>query len=153
MLNIGDSAPDFCLVDDNGVHRRLSDFEGKKKVIYFYPRDNTPGCTTEACSFRDNYETILATGAVVIGISGDSVKSHANFKTKYDLPFYLLSDPNKEVIKAYQAWGKKKMYGREYEGIMRCTYITDENNRIIAVFPKVKPSSHVKEILDFLSNK
>ncbi|AEJ60372.1 alkyl hydroperoxide reductase/ Thiol specific antioxidant/ Mal allergen [Spirochaeta thermophila DSM 6578] len=151
MLREGEKAPDFALPDDNGEVRRLSDFTGKKKVIYFYPKDNTPGCTEEACGFRDTYETILATGAIVIGISPDSVRSHASFKTKYDLPFFLLSDPEKKVIRAYEALTTRKVKGEEKARVRRCTYIIDEHDVIRAVFPDVRPEEHAREVLEILS--
>jgi thioredoxin-dependent peroxiredoxin len=150
MLKEGEKAPDFHLEDDKGNTIRLSDFAGKKVVIYFYPKDNTPGCTKEACSFRDVYDEILEKGAVVIGISADSVKSHGNFRNKYSLPFYLLSDPGKEVIQAYGAWGEKKMYGKTYMGIIRSTFILGEDGKVIKVFPKVTPKEHGKEVLENL---
>ncbi|MBN2737622.1 MAG: thioredoxin-dependent thiol peroxidase [Spirochaetales bacterium] len=147
MLKQGDKAPDFQLEDDRGEKLTLKQFKGKKVVIYFYPKDNTPGCTTEACGLRDVYDDILAKGAVVVGVSADSVKSHGNFKSKYELPFYLLSDPEKNMIKAYGAWGEKKMYGKSYEGILRSTFIVDEKGMVIKVFPKVSPKNHPEEIL------
>ena len=150
MLAEGTQAPDFTLTDDQGNEVSLSDFAGKKVVIYFYPKDNTPGCTKEACSFRDNYEDILAKGAVVLGVSADSTKSHQNFKTKYELPFYLLSDPEQEMIKAYGAWGEKQMYGKTYEGILRSTVIVDEEGNVAKVFAKVKPAEHGTEVLGYL---
>ena len=144
MLNEGDRAPDINLSDESGNMVMLDDFKGKKKVVYFYPKDDTPGCTKEACSFRDEYDAILEKGAVVIGISADSAGSHEKFKNKYDLPFYLLSDPEKIVIKGFGAWGEKKAYGKTHEGIMRYTFILDENNTVIKAFPKVKPDEHGK---------
>ena len=150
MLNEGDRAPDINLSDESGNLVTLDDFKGKKKVVYFYPKDDTPGCTKEACSFRDEYDAILEKGAVVIGISADSEGSHEKFKNKYGLPFYLLSDPEKIVIKGFGAWGEKKAYGKTREGIMRYTFILDENNTIIKAFPKVKPDEHGKEVLALL---
>ena len=150
MVEEGTIMEDFSLQDSEGKDVSLSDFSGKKVVVYFYPKDNTPGCTREACSFRDNYDAILERGAVVLGISADSVKSHGNFKKKYDLPFILLSDPDKTVLKRFGAWGEKKMYGKSYEGILRSTFILDENRKVLKVFPKVSPADHGTEILEYL---
>ena len=150
MLKDGDKAPDFTLENAEGEKVSLGDFQGKTVVVYFYPKDNTPGCTKEACGFRDIYNEILARGAVVIGISADSVKSHANFKTKFDLPFHLLSDPDQSVIKAFGAWGVKRMYGKEYEGLIRCTFVVGGDGVIIKVFPKVKTAEHAAEVLELL---
>ena len=147
MLKEGDKAPAFTLKNAENESISLIDFTGKTVVVYFYPRDNTPGCTKEACGFRDIYDEILARGVVVLGISADSVKSHARFKEKFDLPFHLLSDPEKEVIKGFGAWGMKKNYGKEYEGLIRSTFIIDGNGTVIKVFPKVKPAEHATEIL------
>lgn len=138
MLEEGAIAPDFTLEADGGREVSLSHYRGKKVVLYFYPKDNTPGCTTEACNFRDGYSQIIAAGAVVLGVSPDSVKSHAKFKLKLDLPFALLSDPDHKVAEMYGAWGEKKMYGRAYMGIIRSTFIIDEAGQIIKVFPKVR---------------
>lgn len=150
MIEEGTKAPDFTLKNAEGETVSLSQFEGKKVVVYFYPKDNTPGCTKEACSFRDEYDAILEKGAVVIGISADSEKSHANFKKKYDLPFHLVSDPQQVAIKAFGAWGEKKMYGKTYEGILRSTFVIDEKGNVIKVFPKVKPAEHAKEVMEYL---
>ena len=150
MLAEGTKAPDFTLPDESGNDVSLSAFRGRKVVLYFYPKDNTPGCTTEACSFRDIYDEILALGAVVIGMSADSQKSHTNFKNKFGLPFYLLSDPDKEVLELYEAMGEKKMYGKVYRGILRSTYIIDEEGIIVKAYPKVKPNEHAREVLDVL---
>lgn len=150
MLNVGDKAPDFTLKDGEGKDVTLSSFLGKKIVLYFYPKDNTPGCTTEACAFRDVYDYILAKGAVVIGISGDSSVSHKKFAEKFNLPFYLLSDPDRKVLESYSAIGEKKLYGKVFMGILRMTYIIDEKGIIMKAFPKVSPKEHAKEILDSL---
>ena len=150
MLKEGDIAPDFSLISDEGKDIKLSDFRGKKVVLYFYPKDNTPGCTKEACSFRDVYNDILLKGAVVIGISIDPPKSHKKFKEKFVLPFYLLSDPDHKVIEMYGQWVKKSMYGKEYFGTNRTTFIIDENGKIIKIFDKVKPDEHGKEVLNLL---
>ena len=147
MVQEGDTIKSFTLPDDTGKQVSLDDFAGKKKVVYFYPKDDTPGCTKEACGFRDAYDEILAKGAVVIGISADSVQSHEKFKRKFDLPFYLLADEDKAVIEQFGAWGEKKMYGKTYEGIMRYTFILDENNVVKKAYPKVKPEEHAAEIL------
>ena len=151
MLKVGDKAPDFILKNEQNQDVTLSDFIGKKVVIYFYPKDNTPGCTKEACSFRDVYDDILEAGAVVIGISKDNASSHENFKDKHNLPFYLLSDPNNTVIEAYGAWQEKKMFGKTYMGILRSTFIIDENGNIIKLYPKVKIDTHAEEVLKALS--
>lgn len=150
MLKVGDIAPDFGLKDAEGNMITLSDFKGKKVVLYFYPKDNTPGCTKEACSFRDVYDDILAAGAVVMGVSPDSTASHQKFRNKQNLPFYLLSDEDHKVAESFGAWGEKKMYGKTYMGIIRSTFIIDEAGKIIKVFPKVKPEDHGAEILNAL---
>ena len=147
MLEVGLKAPDFTLQDQEGKNISLKDFLGKKVVIYFYPKDNTPGCTKQACSFRDVYDDILGAGAVVLGISKDSVKSHVNFATKFDLPFHLLSDTELEVIKSYDAWVEKSMYGKTYMGIARVTYIVDEQGIISSTFVKVKTATHGEDVL------
>ncbi len=147
MITEGQVIKDFRLPDDSGKLVSLSDFPGKKKVIYFYPKDDTPGCTTEACSFRDAYDQILAKGAVVIGISKDSSDSHSKFKKKYSLPFYLLSDENRAVIDQFGAWGEKQNSGKTYEGILRATFVLDEKNKVVKAFPAVKPEGHATEIL------
>lgn len=150
MLSIGDRAPDFKINDDKGNPIALSDFKGKKVVLYFYPKDNTPGCTTEACGLRDVYDEILDLGAVVLGVSKDSESSHTKFKEKFNLPFHLLADVDNEIIEPYGAWGEKKMYGKSYMGINRITYIIDENGKITHVWPKVKPADHAAEVLEAL---
>lgn len=147
MVETGTKIANFTLKNEEGREISLADFRGKKVVVYFYPKDNTPGCTKEACAFRDNYDAILAKGAVVLGISADSVKSHGNFKSKFDLPFHLLSDPEKGVIKAFGAWGEKQMYGKSYEGILRSTFILDGEGTVMKVYPTVKPAEHAAEIL------
>ncbi|MDA8218816.1 MAG: thioredoxin-dependent thiol peroxidase, partial [Dehalococcoidales bacterium] len=129
----------------------LSDYRGKKVVVYFYPKDNTPGCTTEACNFRDDYSEIVAAGAAVLGISPDPVKSHVGFKLKFSLPFALLSDPDHTVAQQYGAWGEKKRYGRTYDGIIRSTVVVDEKGKILKVFPDVKVKEHSKEVLAALA--
>jgi len=151
MLKEGDKAPDFILKNEQNQDINLNDFKGKKVVLYFYPKDNTPGCTKEACSFRDAYDDILEAGAVVIGISKDNTSSHEKFKNKHNLPFYLLSDLDNSVIEAYGAWQEKKMYGKTFMGIVRSTFIIDENGIIIKIYPKVKIGTHVEEVLKVLT--
>jgi peroxiredoxin Q/BCP len=150
MLKEGDTAPRFELNDASGQKVSLDQFAGRKVVLYFYPKDDTPGCTAESCSFRDNYEAILSRGAVVVGISADSEASHSRFARKHDLPFHLLSDPDKKVISAFGAWGEKTMYGKTYEGIIRSTFLIDEDGTIIRVWPKVTPKDHAKAVLESL---
>ncbi len=147
MLQEGTIAPDFTLLTDGGGEVTLSDYRGKKVVLYFYPKDDTPGCTTEACNFRDDHSQIVAAGAAVLGVSPDSVKSHNKFKLKYQLPFALLSDPDHRVAEMYGAWGEKKMYGKSYMGILRSTFVIDEEGKILKVFPKVEPREHSQEVL------
>lgn len=140
-------APDFSLPDETGTVRSLSDYRGSWMVVYFYPKDDTPGCTIEACSFRDNLARLTSLGVAVIGISKDSVKSHRKFADKFSLPFPLLSDESKETIKAFGAWGKKKFMGREFEGILRNTYVIDPEGEIRKTYEKIDPKTHVDEIL------
>jgi peroxiredoxin Q/BCP len=146
----GSKAPAFKLADDSGKTVSLSDFKGKKVVLYFYPKDSTPGCTTEACDFRDNLNRLGKSGAVVLGVSADSVASHKKFKEKQGLNFPLLSDPDRSAIEAYGVWQEKSLYGRKFMGIVRSTFIIDENGRIAKVFPKVKVTGHVDEVLSAL---
>lgn len=143
----GKPAPDFELLDESGKMVRLSDFRGKPVVLYFYPKDDTPGCTKEACGFRDNYMAYQEKGVVILGVSPDSPRSHAKFKAKYHLPFTLLSDPKREVIETFGVWGKKKFMGREYEGVLRTTFLIDREGLIRKVFENVKPAEHSAEIL------
>ena len=150
MLKEGDRAPVVKLPDNTGKMISLDDFKGKKKIVYFYPKDDTPGCTKEACGFRDSYDEFLAKGAVVIGISPDSPESHEKFRTKFNLPFILLSDTGKAVIEGFGAWGEKKNYGKTYMGLIRSTFVLDENDVVIKAYPKVKPEQHAQEILDLL---
>ncbi len=150
MLKEGDKAPAFTLADETGKQISLTDFKGKKVVVYFYPKDDTPGCTKEACSFRDNYDAILAKGAVVIGISPDDEASHGKFKSKFDLPFYLLADPERKAIDGFGAWGEKSMYGKKYEGVMRSTFVIGEDGTIIKAWPQVKPEDHAIEVMEVL---
>ena len=147
MLEIGTKAPNFTLKDKNGVDVSLSDFLGKKVVLYFYPRDNTPGCTRQACAFAGAYKQFEAKGVEVIGISKDSVASHVKFAEKYDLPFVLLSDPERVAIEAYGVWQEKKQYGKVAFGVVRTTFIIDENGNVEKVMPKVKPDTNAADIL------
>lgn len=151
MLQEGTMAPDFTLQADGGGEVSLSDYRGQKVVLYFYPKDDTPGCTAEACSFRDDYAQILAAGAVVLGVSPDDVKSHSKFKVKYKLPFALLSDPDHRVAEMYGAWGEKKRYGKSYMGVLRSTFIIDQEGKILKVFPQVTPEGHSQEVLAALT--
>ncbi len=147
MLEIGMKAPNFTLKDKNDNDVSLSDFIGKKVVLYFYPKDNTPGCTRQACAFAGAYKQFEAKGVEVIGISKDSVASHVKFAEKYDLPFVLLSDPDRIAIEAYGVWQEKKMYGKVTFGVVRTTFIIDENGNIEKVMPKVKPDTNAADIL------
>lgn len=150
MLEIGTKAPDFTLPDKDGNPVSLSDFSGKKVVLYFYPRDNTPGCTRQACAFAGAYEDFKKIDAVVIGISKDSATSHQKFANKYELPFILLSDPELTAIQAYGVWQEKKNYGKVSMGVVRSTFIIDENGMIEKVMPKVKPDTNAAEVLAYL---
>ena len=150
MLNIGDIAPNFTLNDKNGNAVSLSDFIGKKVVLYFYPKDNTPGCTRQACAFASSYDEFKSKNVEVIGISRDSVSSHVRFAEKFDLPFVLLADPELFAIKAYGVWQEKKNYGKVSMGVVRTTYIIDEAGKIEHVMPKVKPDTNAAEILEIL---
>ncbi|MDZ7289895.1 MAG: thioredoxin-dependent thiol peroxidase [candidate division KSB1 bacterium] len=147
MLEVGQKAPDFTLFSDEGKPVSLSQFRGQKVVLYFYPKDDTPGCTKEACSFRDGMSEIARRGAVVLGVSVDPVKSHEKFKTKYHLNFPLLSDGDMQVVNAYNVWKEKSMYGRTYMGTERTTFIIDEQGRIARIFPKVSVDGHLDEVL------
>jgi len=153
MLNIGDKAPEFTLPDKDGNMVSLKDFNGKKVVLYFYPKDNTPGCTRQACAFKDNFSEFEKRNVVVIGISKDSTASHQKFAAKYELPFILLSDPDTEVIQAYDVWKEKKLYGKVSMGVVRSTYIIDENGIIEKTMPKVKPDTNAGEIIAYLDEK
>ncbi len=149
-LTVGDKAPEFSLPSTDGSMISLKDFKGKKVVLYFYPKDDTSGCTKEACSFRDNLARVKKKGAVLIGVSADSVGSHKKFTDKYDLSFPLISDEEKSMIKAYGVWKEKSMYGRKYMGIERTTFIIDEKGKIAHIFPKVKVDGHTDEVLAVL---
>ena len=151
MLETGMKAPDFSLLDKDGNTVKLSDFRGKKVVLYFYPKDNTPGCTRQACAFAASYEQFKAQDIVVIGISKDSVASHQKFAQKYDLPFVLLSDPELQAIQAYGVWQEKKLYGKVSMGVVRTTYIINEQGIIEKAMPKVKPDTNAAEILAYLA--
>ena len=151
LLPVGGKAPAFSLKNAAGKTVKLSDFKGKKVVLYFYPKDLTPGCTTEACGFRDDYSLLQQHGVEVIGVSADEVASHQKFVEKHSLPFPLLSDPNHTMIEKYGAWVEKSMYGKKYWGVARITYVIDEEGRIAHAFPKVKPDGHSQEILALLT--
>ena len=151
-LKVGQKAPEFNVVNDEGQKVKLSDFKGKKVVLYFYPKDDTPGCTTEACAFRDGIDEIESRGAVVLGVSADSVESHKKFKDKFDLNFPLLADPDKKIVQAYGTWKEKSMYGKKYMGIERTTFIIDEQGKISHIFPKVKVDEHYDEVLEALED-
>lgn len=150
MLNLGDSAPQFSLPDQSGQIHSLQDYSGKWVVLYFYPKDDTPGCTKEACSFRDDKGKLEQMGAVVLGVSADDTQSHAAFASKYSLNFPLLSDTAKTMIQAYGAWGKKSMYGKEYEGVFRYTYLINPQGQVAKVWDKVKVDEHAQEVAEAL---
>jgi peroxiredoxin Q/BCP len=149
-LENGIPAPDFTLPDETGTPRTLSDYRGKPLVLYFYPKDDTPGCTTEACNFRDDYSDYQQAGVTILGVSPDSPKKHTKFKQKYDLPFTLLADEEHQVLEKYDVWGRKKFMGREYDGVFRTTYLIDADGQIAKVFENVKPANHSQEILQAL---
>ena len=153
MLEINRKAPEFTLPDQNGNAVRLSDFLGKKVVLYFYPKDNTPGCSRQACAFAGAYEGFKSQDVVVIGISKDSVASHLKFAKKYDLPFILLSDTELQAIQAYGVWQEKKLYGKVSMGVVRTTFIIDEQGNIEKIMPKVKPDTNAAEILSYLAGE
>ncbi|HBF3471127.1 TPA: thioredoxin-dependent thiol peroxidase [Clostridioides difficile] len=153
MLSIGTKAPEFTLEDKDGNKVSMSDFKGKKVVVYFYSKDNTPGCTRQACAFRNAYDGFKKEDIQVIGISKDSIKSHQKFAEKHELPFILLSDPDLVAIKAFDVWKEKKMYGKTALGVVRATYIIDENGIIEKVFEKAKPDTNAQEILEYLEKQ
>ena len=153
MLAIGEKAPEFSLLNQEGAEIRLSDFLGKKVILYCYPKDNTPGCTRQACAFAQSYEQFKTLDAVVIGISKDSVASHQKFAVKNGLPFILLSDPDRLAIEAYNVWKEKKQYGKISMGVVRTTYVIDEAGFVEKVMPKVKPDTNALEILNYLTGK
>ncbi|NNE56389.1 MAG: thioredoxin-dependent thiol peroxidase [Flavobacteriales bacterium] len=146
-LSVGDQAPDFTSTNQNGETVKLSDFQGKKVVLYFYPKDNTPGCTAESCNLRDNYEELQKQGYVVLGVSSDGEKSHQKFIDKHDLPFDLIADTDKSVHEAFGTWGEKSMYGRKYMGTFRTTFVIDEEGKIAEIIEKVKTKDHTAQIL------
>jgi peroxiredoxin Q/BCP len=150
-ISAGGPAPDFVLVDENGDSHNLSDYRGKPVVLYFYPKDDTSGCTKEACGFRDDYSAYQEADVVILGVSPDTSKSHTKFKTKYELPFTLLADTEKEVINSYGVWGPKKSFGREYDGVLRTTFLIGKDGQVLKVFEKVKPAEHSAEILAALA--
>lgn len=147
LLEVGQAAPEWGIEDQDGKVHQLSDYRGKKVVLYFYPKDDTPGCTKEACDFRDHHTELIERGFAVVGVSADTAAKHAKFIGKYELPFPLLADTEKKVIQAYGAWGKKKFMGREYDGIFRVTYVIDERGLIERVFDKVKTAAPTEQIL------
>lgn len=149
-LQPGIPAPGFTLVDENGTSHSLADYHGQPVVLYFYPKDDTPGCTKEACNFRDDYSAYQEAGVTILGVSPDSPASHRKFKEKYDLPFTLLADEDHAVCELYEAWGLKKSYGREYEGVLRTTYVIGADGSILEAFEKVKPAEHSAEVLAVL---
>src|SRR5919197_5518777 len=150
-LPAGIPAPNFELLDDTNTPRKLSDFRGKKVILYFYPEDDTPGCTKEACHFRDDYSAYQQADVVILGVSPDNVASHVKFKNKYQLPFPLLADIGHKVCDLYGVWGPKKNFGREYEGVLRTTFLIDKDGKIVKVFEKVRPAEHSQEVLSALN--
>ena len=152
-LSEGSLAPGFIAVDQNGNEISLKDYFGKKVILYFYPKDNTPGCTAEACNFRDNFGELTDRGFVVIGVSPDNAKSHNNFIKKYELPYILIPDEQKEILNKYGAWGEKNMYGKKTTGVLRTTYIIDEQGKIENVIEKVNTGNHAEQILTELGKK
>jgi peroxiredoxin Q/BCP len=149
-LSVGQKAPDFEAVNQDGKTIRLADFTGKTLILYFYPKDNTPGCTAEACNLNDNYSALTSNGFKVVGVSPDSPASHQKFIAKYTLAFNLIADTDHKIMKSYHAWGEKKMYGKSYEGVLRKTYIIDPNGIIMAVVEKVDTKNHVAQILEIV---
>ena len=147
MLEVGTKAPDFTLPDQNGNMHSLSEYRGKKVILYFYPKDNTAGCTKQACGFAERYPQFTEKGAVVLGVSKDSVASHKKFEEKYGLPFTILSDPELAAIQAYDVWQEKKNYGKTYMGVVRTTYLIDENGKIVKAFDKVKAADNPEQML------
>lgn len=149
-LKVGDKAPDFEGVNQNGEKMGLKDFAGKKLILYFYPKDNTPGCTAESCNLSDNYDAWLSKGFEVVGVSPDSQQSHLKFADKFGFRFNLIADTEKEILEAYGAWGLKKMYGKEYMGVLRKTFVIDEKGVIVEIFEKVKTKDHTNQIVEAL---
>jgi len=150
MVKVGKKAPDFTLLNQDGKKVKLSQFSGQNVVLYFYPKDNTSGCTIEACNFRDTFSELSNLGAVVIGISPDTAESHKKFAEKYNLPFNLLADPEKKVLEKYGVWKEKSMYGKKYMGVERTTFIIDKNGKVRKIFEKVKVPNHHNEVLEYL---
>lgn len=150
-ISAGIPAPEFEMLDDTNVKRKLSDFRGQQVLLYFYPADDTPGCTKEACNFRDDYSAYEKAGVVILGVSPDSVESHVKFKQKFQLNFPLLADEGHRVCDAYGVWGPKKFLGKSYEGVLRTTFLIDENGNILKVFENVRPAEHSAEVLSALS--
>ena len=146
-LEVGDKAPEFTAKDQDGKTISLSDFKGKKLILYFYPKDNTPGCTAEACNLNDNYSELTDKGFEVVGVSPDSIESHQKFIAKYNLSFHLIADPDKEVINKYGVWGEKNMYGKKSMGLLRTTFVIDEEGKIQHIFKKVQTKDHTNQIL------
>ena len=153
MLKPGDKVPEFTAMTDGGAKIRLEDLRGKKVILYFYPKDDTPGCTREACDFRDHSAEIKKKGAVVLGVSPDSVDSHQKFKSKFDLNFALLSDPDHKIAEAYGVWKEKSMYGRKYMGIERTTFVIDEKGKIAGIYEKVKVDGHAAAVLEGVAGR
>lgn len=152
MPEVGKKAPDFTLLNQDGKNISLKDFKGKKVVLYFYPKDNTSGCTKEACSFRDDFPKFKKTDAIILGVSPDSVSSHKKFAEKYNLPFNLLADEDKKIVQLYDVWKEKSMYGKKYMGVERTTYIIDEEGKIKKIFNKVKVDGHNVEVMEALKD-
>ncbi len=152
-ISAGIPAPEFVLPDEMGVERKLSDYRGSPVVLYFYPKDDTPGCTVEACNFRDDYGIYRKAGVVILGISPDSSKKHTKFRDKFSLPFTLLADETHQVCEAFGVWGPKKFMGKEYDGVYRTTFLIDGDGQIVKVFENVKPEGHSKEVLEALGRK
>ena len=146
-ISEGMPAPDFTVLDENGKQQRLSDYRGQPVILYFYPKDDTPGCTTEACNFRDDYSAYIEAGVTILGVSPDSPKSHLKFKQKFQLPFPLLADEDHAICEAYNVWGPKKFMGREYMGVLRTTFLIDSQGNIKKIFENVKPAEHSAELL------
>ncbi len=152
MPKVGKKAPDFTLPDQDGTPTKLSDLRGHPVVLYFYPKDDTPGCTKEACSFRDGFGAFERAGAVILGVSPDTPASHTKFKTKYKLPFSLLADEDHKVLESYGAWGPKKFRGREYMGVLRTTFLVGSDGTLLKIFEKVRPEEHSQEVLEALAD-
>jgi peroxiredoxin Q/BCP len=152
-LKVGDTAPTFTSVDQNGAEVKLEDFKGKRVAIYFYPKDNTPGCTNQACNIRDNYSAVKDAGIVILGVSADTEKKHQSFIEKFELPFPLLADTELELIKLYGVWGEKKFMGKVYDGIHRTTFLMDASHTIVGIIEKPKTKDHTREILEIYSDQ